>query len=105
MYVYIYIERERERVSLFTEQYNSEMCSSSYDYNFSEFQPELSLFKEFCSILLTLNPSIRMRVIRTIVNSWSAAGRLHGPKNHKCLFCGEWEDDLPHYLNCVFFGV
>ena len=72
----------KDRFSLCTEQYDSEMCFSSYDCNFSEFQPELSLFKEFCSVLLTLNPSIRMRVIKTIVNSWSTSRRLHEPKIH-----------------------
>ena len=59
-------------------------------------------FHEFMKVLLTLNPSERMMVIKTLINSWSTSRRLHEGVIHPCLFCGEQEDDLKHYLRCDF---
>ena len=41
-------------------------------------------------------------LIKTLINSWTTSRRLHEPTIHPCLFCGEHEDDLSHYLNCEF---
>ena len=36
----------------------------------------------------------------SLVNSWCTSRRLHEHRIHKCFFCGEWDDDLAHYINC-----
>ena len=90
----------KDRFSLRTEHYNAEVSFTNTDGKFSEFKPEMIDFKEHCSVLFTQSPSVRIRVIKTLVNSWSTPRRLHEHKIHKCLFCGDWEDDTPHYLSC-----
>ena len=65
------------------------------DYLFSE-----SDLKELSQVLLTVLPGPRLMVIKTLVNSWSTSRRMHESVIHPCLFCGDGEDDLAHYLIC-----
>ena len=95
-----WVKLVKDLSTLYIGHYSNEMFLSTFECNLSDSNPELMHFKEFCPPLLPLNPSIRIRVIQTLVNSWSTSRRLHEPKIHKCSFCGEWEDDMPHYLNC-----
>ena len=60
-------------------------------------------FQEFVKVVLSNSSSgERMMLIKTLINSWSTSRRLHEPTIHPCLCCGEYEDDLSHYLNCSF---
>ena len=66
-----------------------------HDYLFSS-----SDLKELSKVLLTVSPGPRLMVIKTLVNSWSTSKRMHESVIHPCLFCGDGEDDLAHYLIC-----
>ena len=60
-------------------------------------------FQDFVKVVLSNSSSgERMMLIKTLINSWSTSRRLHEPTIHPCLCCGEYEDDLSHYLNCTF---
>ena len=67
----------KDRVSFFTEHYSAEICFNKAEGEFSEFKPVLVAFQEFCSVLFTQCPSVRIRAIKSLVNSWSTSRRLH----------------------------
>ena len=75
---------------------SSSSCLSSFPFSLVE-------LLELRRVLKTLQPGPRMLAIKTLLNSWSTSKRLHEPKIHRCLVCGSFQDDLPHYLVCNTF--
>ena len=57
-------------------------------------------FLQLTKVLMTIKPGPRLMVIKTLVNSWSTSRRMHEPTILPCIFCGEGQDYLTHYLEC-----
>ena len=59
-----WVKLVKDRLAFFTEQCNAEVGFARVDLEFCEFVSEMIGFKEFCSVLLTQCPSVRIRVIK-----------------------------------------
>ena len=57
-------------------------------------------FLQLAKVLMSIKPGPRLMVIKTLVNSWSTSRRMHEPTILRCIFCGEGQDYLTHYLEC-----